>query len=201
LAEISLNRALMHRRTVRDFSDKAISLQALQRLLWAAQGISGDDGKRTAPSAHALHPLRLLVVVNNVTALEKGLYAVDGVDGSLTPLHLLDLRNSLRKASIGDPEWVTDAACIVVICADMVAATQAFAGQKPYGQRGARYAYLEAGAAAQNLQLQAVAEDLGSVWVGGFDDEATDNVLGLQAPVSPIILLCIGHPQTPGSAK
>ncbi|MFB9869171.1 nitroreductase family protein [Vreelandella sulfidaeris] len=65
---------------------------------------------------------------------------------------------------------------------------------KPYGARGARYVYLEAGAAAQNLQLQAVAQGLGSVWVGGFDDEATGHILGLKVPLTPIILLCVGHP-------
>jgi nitroreductase len=87
-----------------------------------------------------------------------------------------------------------DAACVIIICADMVTPSQAFVDQKPFGSRGARYVYLEAGAAAQNLQLQAVAEGLGSVWVGGFNDEATADVLGLRAPLAPIIQLCVGYP-------
>ncbi|MGV8856321.1 MAG: nitroreductase family protein [Devosia sp.] len=195
MTDISLTQVLKQRRTVRDFSEKAITLEALNRLIWAAQGVTGDDGKRTAPSAHALHPLRLLVVVNNVSSLEKGLYEVSTADGSLKKTNALDVRNSLQETSIGAPKWITDAACIVVICADMATPAQAFAEQKPYGLRGARYVYIEAGAAAQNLQLQSTAEGLGSVWVGGFDDEATANALCLQAPLSPIILLCVGHPQ------
>lgn len=195
LAEITLTHALRHRRTVRDFSDTAIPLEALERLIWAAQGVTGDDGKRAAPSAHAMHPLRLLVVANNVSTLDKGLYEVDPGDLSLKVVNALDVRPALREASIGAPQWITDAACIIIVCADMVAPTQAFIEQKPYGARGARYVYLEAGAAAQNLQLQAVAENLGSVWVCGFNDEATADVLGLQAPLSPIILFCVGHPQ------
>lgn len=140
-----------------------------------------------------MHPLRLFVVANHVEGLNKGLYEIDPLDLSVKSLMSSDLRVALRKASIGDPQWVTDAACIVAFCADMVSPSQAFADQKPYGLRGPRYVYLEAGAAAQNLQLQAVSEELGSVWVGGFDDEATAEILGLQAPVTPIILMCVGH--------
>src|SRR5690606_34012618 len=96
--------------------------------------------------------------------------------------------------AIGGPQWMMDAACIIIICADMATPGQVFADQKPFGSRGSRYVYLEAGAAAQNLQLQAVAEGLGSVCVGGFDDEATADVLGLRAPFAPIVQLCVGYP-------
>ncbi|WP_319518777.1 nitroreductase family protein [uncultured Martelella sp.] len=77
---------------------------------------------------------------------------------------------------------------------DMLAAAQAFFEQQPYGARGERYVYLEAGAVAQNIQLQAVEEGLGSVLVGGFDDEATAGVLELPAPLAPLTLMCIGFP-------
>lgn len=135
------------------------------------------------------------MVVNNVTGLDKGLYEVDLIDHALKIATKKDLRAGLRDASIGAPRWITEAACVVVLCADMITPIQSFAEQKPFGARGARYVYLEAGAAAQNLQLQAVAEELGCVWVGGFNDDATDDVLGLQEPLSPILLLCVGHPQ------
>jgi SagB-type dehydrogenase family enzyme len=133
-------------------------------------------------------------VVNNVSGLDRGLYEVDPADLSLKALIPSDVRSTLRAASIGAPKWVVDAACTIAVCADMLSPAQAFAEQKPYGARGARYVYLEAGAALQNLQLQAVAEGLGSVWVGGFDDRETGDILKLQAPLSPIVLLCLGHP-------
>lgn len=198
MSEITLSQVLSHRRTVRDYSDAFVPLGVLKKLLWAGQGITGPDGKRTSPSAHAIHPLRLYLSVNRVVGLETGLYEVDPSDHGLKQLSGLDLRSALTKAAIGNPQWIMDAACIIIICADMVTPIRAFANQKPFGSRGARYVYLEAGATSQNLQLQAVAEGLGSVWVGGFNDEATADVLGLPAPLAPIIQLCFGYPASTG---
>lgn len=193
MSEVTLVQALSRRRTVRDFSAASIPIETLKKLLWAAQGITAKDGKRTAPSAHAMHPLKLFVLANCVTSIEKGLYVVDQADLALSAVSTSDLRVALRQAAIGAPEWITDAACVIAICADLVAPSRAFAEQKPYGMRGARYVYLEAGAAAQNLQLQAAAEGLGCVLVGGFDDEAAVDVLELEPPFMPIVFVCVGY--------
>ncbi|MCK7613863.1 SagB/ThcOx family dehydrogenase [Roseibium sediminicola] len=194
MTDLSLKDALSRRRTVRQYSGKPISIAALEALLHAAQGITGDDGKRAAPSAHALCPLRLFVVAGEVDGLSPGHYAVGPETLDLEPQHGTDLRAALREAAIGDPEWITDAAALIVIAADIVGPSIHFANQPPYGGRGMRYVHMEAGAAVQNLQLQAVAEGLGTVLVGGFHDEAVAKVLGLDAPLAPLILQCVGHP-------
>lgn len=193
MPDMSLAHALAQRRTTREFSDKPITRQALEKLLWAAQGITCQDGKRTVPSAHALHPLRLYVQTNHVIGLDTGLYNVDVFDQCLRQINDSDLRWALRDAAIGDPEWMTDASCIIIICADMSTPNQTFADQKPHGIRGTRYVYLEAGAAAQSLQLQAVVEGVAGVLVGGFDDEMTSEVLALPVPLAPIIQFCVGY--------
>ena len=198
MSEKTLSQVLSQRRTVRHYSKAPVPLQVLKKLLWAGQGITGPDGKRTAPSAHAIHPLRLYLSVNRVVGLGKGLYEVDPSDQGLKLITDSDVRSALTKAAIDNPEWIMDAACVIVVCADMVTPSQAFADQKPFGSRGARYIYLEAGATAQNIQLQAVAEGLGSVWVGGFEDEATAEVLHLRAPLAPIVQLCVGYPALTG---
>lgn len=186
--------ALSRRRTVRDFSEAPISVDALNRLLWAAQGVTGQDGKRTVPSAHAVHPLRLYVQAGRVSGLVQGLYEVATTDLTVRQVHGLDLQPGLANAAIDEQPWIGQAACIVIVCADMVTPSKHFADQRPLGRRGARYVYLEAGAAAQNLQLQAVAEGLGCVQVGGFNDEATADVLGLGSTLEPIVQLCVGYP-------
>jgi len=192
--DIPLSQALSRRRSVRVFSDQPIPLVALENILWAAEGRSGDGNRRTVPSAHALYPLRLFVLAGRVDGLESGLYATEPAGLKLRRINSADLRKALSMAAIGNPEWVENASCIIAICADMLAPAQAFIEQPPYGARGERYVFMEAGAAAQSIQLMAVAEGLGSVLVGGFDDEATARVLTLPSPLAPLALMCIGAP-------
>ena len=193
--EMTLQKALSERRTVRNFDNRDLERDVLQRLLWAAQGITCESNKRTAPSAHAMHPLRLMVVAGAVDGLATGLHSVDRRSMELAQISRRDLRKDLEAAALEDQQWLGCAACIIAICADFVAPASAFAEQPPVGRRGARYVYLEAGAVMQNVLLQAAAEGLACVPVAGFKDEATANVLGVEPPLAPVVLVCIGWPQ------
>ncbi|HSB55457.1 MAG TPA: hypothetical protein VLD58_13940, partial [Gemmatimonadales bacterium] len=50
------------------------SLEEVSQLLWAAQGITDEHGYRTAPSAGALYPLEIYLLVGAVDGLETGTY-------------------------------------------------------------------------------------------------------------------------------
>lgn len=194
VTSMTLAQAMAERRTQREFSQQAVSLHVVQRLLWAAYGVSEDDGKRTSPSAHALHPLRLYACAGRVEGVEPGVYAI-APNAQAMDLHIdHDVRADLERAALEEQPWIGKAAGIITICADMVAATSAFADQPPYGTRGQRYVHIEAGAAAQNIYLQAAAEGLACVLVAGFQDEATAGVLNLAAPVAPVLHMCFGWP-------
>lgn len=193
--DITLSQAFARRRTCREFQERGISIESLHRLLWAAQGITSETGKRTAPSAHALHPLRLMVAAGNVEDLEPGVYSVSGDTSSLTQSVHQDVRARLEAAALDEQPWIGTAAGIISICADFVTPSQDFADQPPFGRRGPNYVFIEAGAAAQNIYLQAVAEGLGCVLVAGFKDEATAEILGIGRPLAPVINMCFGWPQ------
>lgn len=63
-----------------------------------------------------------------------------------------------------------------------------------YGDRGYRYALLEAGHVAQNLNLAATALNYGCVNIGGFFDRKIDQFLGLDGLThSTIYMMLIGQ--------
>jgi nitroreductase len=72
--ELSVEQALVRRRSLRKFAHLPLPLSAVSQLLWAAQGITHPDGMRTAPSAGALYPLEVYLVAGAVIGLEPGVY-------------------------------------------------------------------------------------------------------------------------------
>ena len=183
----SLEQLLAQRRSIRDFQASALELAELGQLLWAAQGISGPSGLRTAPSAGALYPLELLVVADNVDGLDKGVYRYRARHHVLEPFAGGNLYSSLAKAAMGQ-SWIRESAAILVITAIYERTT------RKYGHRGRRYVHIEVGHAAQNVLLQAAALGLGTGVVGAFDDEAVAQVLELPASEHPLYLLPVGWP-------
>ena len=183
------------RRTVRQFTDAPIEVRALMRILACAQGVSGTDGKRGAPSAHALYPLRLTVIARRVQGLQPGTYTFDPQRAGLDRVAPGPTPGSLLAASLADDLWLETAPVVIVISADHDLALRHFADQQPDGLRGARYVDVEAGAVAQNLYLAALVEDLGGVLVMGVDDEALARALTLPAANKPVALFCLGQGQ------
>lgn len=179
--ELSLEEALSARRSVRDFTSEELTLEELAQLLWSAQGITAPWGGRTAPSAGALYPLEVYF------ATSEGLlhYRPDGHRAE--PLTTSDLRAALAEAA-GGQGAVADAPAVLIITA-VPARTEA-----KYGDRAERYVQLEAGHAAQNVLLQAVALGLGGVPMGAFSDEGVARVLGLPRGEVALYLIPVGHP-------
>lgn len=193
---VLLNNLLAARRSVRSFSAEPLSLAVLETLLHAGQGCTSRDGGRTAPSAHALHPLVLKVVVRQVAGLAPGGYTYDSHAGTLSRSAELIENGVLNSAALGDEKWLEDAPVVIAIVAERVLAIDRFANQQADGLRGARYVDFEAGAVAQNLYLAVTAAGLGGVVVMGFDDVRMKEALGLEAPFFPVALFCAGHPLT-----
>lgn len=191
---MTLQEAITSRRSCRRFSQRAISFGVIERLLWAGQGVSDDAGNRTVPSAHALQPIELKLVAARVNSLPVGTYDVAAHDLELSRVTDGDVRTQLEQAAYDAQPWVEHAAAIVCLCADMRTPVQEFAAQEPLGRRGYQYVHIEAGGVAQNMALQAAEEDLGTVLVAGFRDDAVGSILHLQPHSEPIALLCIGKP-------
>jgi SagB-type dehydrogenase family enzyme len=180
--ERSLEQVLKARRSVREFSGKPLTDEAISQLLWAAQGVTHRDGRRSAPSAGALYPLEFYLLMST------GLFRYDPYVHTLRQCGSADLRAPLCRAA-----WAQDAitsAPAVFLIAAVYARTAA-----KYGGRAGRYVHMEAGHAAQNLLLQAAALDLAGVPIGAFDDDDVSKVLDLPADEAPLYLVPVGHPR------
>ncbi len=153
--------------------------------VWAAQGVTAEWGGRTAPSAGALYPLGVYVVVGNVEGLDAGLYSYEPEKHRLARLEERELRVELAEAAL-DQEWVKEGAIDIVISAVYGRTTQ------KYGEKGVRYARMETGHAAQNVCLQATALDLGLVTVGAFYDSRVSRMLQLPGNEGPLYITPVG---------
>ncbi|MGA8261631.1 MAG: SagB/ThcOx family dehydrogenase [Arenicellales bacterium] len=182
---------LMTRRSVREYDGKAVSLVEMARLLWSGQGVSHSSGKRTTPSPHGLNPLSLYLVAGDVTGLNAGLYLYESRSHTLAVVGYGDLRTDLYHAALEDQPWIESCAALIVIAGDVGRAEKEFAAQPPDGRRGRRYTFIEAGAAAQGIALRAVEMDLGTVLVGGFDDDEVKQCLKLR--VEPLVMIPVGR--------
>lgn len=190
----ALERAVGARRSCREYASTALGFEQLARILWAAQGTTGAVGQKAAPSAGAQYPLAIDAVAGRIENLAPGAYRYLSVEQQLRCSVEGDLRGALCAAALDAQPWVEQAAMLVVISADFAAMQEHFREQSPRGKRGERYIYLETGAVAQNICLQAVCLDLGAVIVGGFDDALVSSVLHLPARLKPTALVCIGAP-------
>ncbi|RPI44196.1 MAG: SagB/ThcOx family dehydrogenase [Betaproteobacteria bacterium] len=183
----SLERAVAARRSVRTFAAGSITLAEVSQLLWAAQGVTDASGLRTAPSAGALYPLEVYVVLGQTRELAAGIYRYEPRPHRLERRGAEDRRAALARAAHGQ-DWIAAAGVILAITAIPARTT------RKYGERGVRYVHMEAGHAAQNTLLQAMALGLGGTVVGAFDDAAVGAILGVARGEEPLYLVVLGRP-------
>ena len=199
---VSVEKALNNRRSRRQFKDEEISLEELSQILWASYGITipvADNpslrgGLRTAPSAGALYPLEIYIVVGKVRGIEPGVYKYlsqghkivriangDGKDGKE------DVRSALSSAALGQ-EMIKDAPVSLVYTAVPSRTT----GR--YGKRGQeRYIFIESGHSAENVYLQVEALGLGTCAIGAFSDVGIAEILKLPREEEPLYIMPIGR--------
>lgn len=184
--EITLEEALLNRRSIRSYQDKPLSLEQVSQLLWAAQGITDySRGFRTAPSAGATYPLEVYFLSGKVTGLSAGLYHYIPERHELILILEGDKRQGLFQASLRQTS-IIEAAGVLIFTAIYERTTAR------YGERGIRYVHMEAGHAAQNVYLQAVSIGLGTVTIGAFEEGRVKKVLNLEERENPLYLMPVG---------
>lgn len=189
---VSVEAAIKGRRSERNFRPAPLEMKQLSQLLWAAQGITdlhpdpAQRFRRAAPSAGAQYPLDIYVVAGLVEGLEAGVYHYRPREHAVSLRTAADLRRQLAGACLGQA-FIAPAPVSIVITAEYGRIT----GR--YGERGIRYAHMEAGHVGQNLHLQAEALGLGTVVIGAFRDDEVAEVLNLPRKHEPLSVMPVGY--------
>jgi len=184
-SSVSIEEALLKRRSVRDCKNEPLTLGDVSQLLWSAQGITDPGGLRTAPSAGALYPLEVYVVAGNVKDLPGGIYRYKPHKHELERVVAGDRRTELCDAALGQP-YIRNAPAVIVFTAVYERVTG------KYGERGVRYVHIEVGHAAQNVFLQAVSLNLGAVVIGAFHDEEVKKIIRTADREQPLYIMPVG---------
>lgn len=187
--DVSVEQAIKHRRTIRSYLSKPLSLEQLTQLFWAAQGITEDRGfKRSAPSGGALYPMDIYAVMgdNAVDGLTAGIYRYDPHKHAAVLITEGDVRQDLARTALSQM-WMANAPLNLVITSEYRRIT------RKYGTRGERYAMIEAGHIGQNIFLQAEALGLRAGIVGAFHDNDVIRVMKIPRSHEPLLILPIGY--------
>lgn len=182
--KLSLEETLKERKSRRSYLKSMMTIDEVSQLLWAAQGINRNDGRRTAPSAGALYPIELYVLIGNVEGITNGLYLYVPSNHSLI---LKNNRNLIPKLSDAMQQFVSTGSVVFIITGVYERTT------KKYGERGIRYVHMDVGFAAQNIYLQAESLGLGTVFMGAFNDNLLTDILQLPQNHKPLGVMPVGR--------
>lgn len=179
---LTLEEAIVSRRSIREFTDRPLTDQELSQLCWAAQGITDSrSGHRAAPSAGALFPIEVYLVTP------------EGVEHYHPQGHRLeryldgDHRRALQAAALQQESVGRAPLCMVVTA--VVERTA-----RKYGPQSERYCLIEAGHVGQNILLQATALKLGAAPLGAFEPPAVARALQLPKDHTVLYLIPVGRP-------
>jgi SagB-type dehydrogenase family enzyme len=189
----SLGDAIFKRRSTRHLNQGGLPTESLSYILQAANGSTGVDSTRegvllATPSAGALFPVEVYVTLSASNAVGEGLYWYSGAQHELRVAFRKPIMRELARTTFYEETVANAAVCIVLA----LGLDQVF---KKYGNRGYRFALLEAGHIAQNTLLVATAMGLAAIPIGGFVDDEVDDLLLLNVMrQSCVYIIAIGYP-------
>jgi len=112
--------------------------------------------------------------------------------GNRQPWHFVVVRDArvrqeLARAAYGQ-QFLAQAPVVIAVCADPVRSSER------YGARGSDlYCLQDTAAATAHILLAATELDLGSCWVGAFDEAHAARALSLADHLRPVALISIGQ--------
>ena len=174
---ISVMETYKQRKSVREYSTKALSEQDLSDLLWAAQGQNREDGHLTSPTAMNRQEIRLYVFT------EKSVSLYDPQANTLTQVASGDHRGIMASGQ----DFVKNAPVVLLMVADM----DKFRSNNQHAQW---MVAVDTGIVCENINLFCSAAGLCTVPRGTMDSKAISTLLGLNDNQIPLINNPVGYP-------
>ena len=166
-------KALNERQSIREFAATSLRPQDLSDLLWAANGVNRDDGRRTAPSTRNLQEVEIYV------AFAEGIYRYNAAEHVLNPV----VAGDFRLAVAGSQTSVATAPISILLVADM----------SKFGdlsENSRMFAAIDVGIVSQNISIACSALGLATVPRGTMNHDELRAALRL----SDMQLLMLNHP-------
>lgn len=170
--------ALNKRQSTDNFSEKELSMQQLSNLLWAANGINRENGKKTAPSAVNAQDVDIYV------ALAGGVYKYDAEKLKLSFISSEDCRQ-LAQGSRN----TTMPPCMLYLTMDLSKYPQSIPAEQ-----AANMGRIDVGIVSQNISVFCAGMGLGTRPRAGMQQEELRKVLKLNDKQSLVLNHPIGFP-------
>ena len=179
--KLTVSAALSQRMSSRNFVDKEISPAQLSKILWAANGINREDGKRTVPAAMGVYSVEVYAVTR------EGIYLYD-VEG-----------HNLRLIAEGDHRALTSTGQAF---ASKAAVNLVFVETPKVWEKARRippregqlsFANITVGAMVQSVALMAQTEGLGNCVRGSINRDEFKKVAGLSDEKTILLAQSVGY--------
>ena len=172
----SVMQALTARQSATEYSDRLLSVADMSDLLWAANGINREDGRRTAASAMNAQDVILYAFT------PQGVYLYDAGDHELKPVVAGDQRKVFGERGM--------APLIVLMVSDIA----------KFGDRAAldmrrEFGAIDVGIVSQNIMLFCSGNGLCTRPRAGMDRDAITKLLNLNESQLPMLNNAIGYPK------
>jgi len=195
LPPVPLQQAIARRTAATALEPGEISFETAAALLRCSYGIAGEAEppgasrrQRAVHSSGSLFPVELFIHSSRVQGLNSGIYHYNPPENSLRLLRGGDHSQKLAPG-LQDGRIAQTAALMVFI------AVMPERSVIRYGDRGYRFALLEAGGVVQNLNLVSTALGLACVNIGEYFDREIDDVLTLDGlSIATMYVVAVGRP-------
>ncbi|MDR1161698.1 MAG: SagB/ThcOx family dehydrogenase [Tannerellaceae bacterium] len=176
-----LMKVFNNRKSDRTFAPDKLKLQDLSDLLWAANGINREDGKRTAPSAMNVQDVDVYVV------MEEGAYLYDAKQHALQPVAPGDHRGAVAG---GGQDFVKSAPVSLVLVSDLSRLSK-----KAIDEGTKLMGAVDVGIVCQNINIACAGLGLATVPRASMDQKTLKTVLKLTDSHLLLMNNPVGYPK------